>query len=184
MNPQTLAPQGVNPELLELRDIHLPPPVSWWPLAPGWWLLLVAVLILIIVFFITRKIHQKRQLKRDIHSELDNIKKAYQQTQNKSQLAKSLSVLLRRASISYYPDTGDTKNNIAGLTGKDWLAWLDSTNTYSQKSTRFQSDTGDALINAPYLPDDTDFGFDAQALIALTESWLLSKHKNRQDKHV
>jgi hypothetical protein len=25
---------------LPLRDIHLPEPISWWPLAYGWWILL------------------------------------------------------------------------------------------------------------------------------------------------
>ncbi|MBT3527943.1 MAG: DUF4381 domain-containing protein, partial [Porticoccaceae bacterium] len=27
--------------LAELRGIHLPDPISWWPLAPGWWVLIV-----------------------------------------------------------------------------------------------------------------------------------------------
>lgn len=30
----------------ELRDIHLPDPVSWWPPAPGWY----GVLLLLIIF--------------------------------------------------------------------------------------------------------------------------------------
>ena len=32
--------------LAELRDIHLPEAVGYWPLAPGWWLLLVSALVL------------------------------------------------------------------------------------------------------------------------------------------
>ena len=28
---------------LPLRDLHLPEPVGWWPLAPGWWVILVIV---------------------------------------------------------------------------------------------------------------------------------------------
>jgi hypothetical protein len=38
LNPQAQAP---NP-LVQLRDIHLPEPISWWPPAPGWWFLAVA----------------------------------------------------------------------------------------------------------------------------------------------
>ena len=27
--------------LAQLRDIQLPVPISWWPLAPGWWVLII-----------------------------------------------------------------------------------------------------------------------------------------------
>ena len=30
----------MDPELLPLRDLHLPEMVGWWPLAPGWWFLI------------------------------------------------------------------------------------------------------------------------------------------------
>ena len=35
--------------LAQLRDIHLPEPVSWWPPALGWWLVAMTVMTLLIV---------------------------------------------------------------------------------------------------------------------------------------
>ena len=171
LNNPALNSPALNNTSLELRDIHLPEPISWWPMAPGWWILAASILLIIIVFFIIRKIYSSRQLKREISSELEKIKQQFQETQNKSQLAKSLSILLRRASITYYP-----ANNIAGLTGSDWLLYLDTTKTNSSGSKKFQSDTGRILLHAPYLPDDTKLDFDAPALIRLCESWLSSPH--------
>ena len=167
MNEQTLPPQT-----LDLRDIHLPEPISWWPIAPGWWMLIASALLIIAVIFILRKMYLGKQLKRDINSELENIKQQFQKTQNKSQLAKSLSILLRRASISYYP-----KTDIAGLTGEHWLAYLDKTNLKHSKNNSFKSNAGKVLLSAPYLPDSTKLDFDAQSLIELCESWLLAPHK-------
>ncbi len=167
MNEQTLTPQT-----LDLRDIHLPDPISWWPIAPGWWMLITSLFLIIAVIFILRKIYLGRQLKRDITSEIENIKQQFKKTQNKSQLAKSLSILLRRASITYYP-----KNNIAGLIGNSWLNYLDVTNTNRSSDRAFQSDTGKVLLSAPYLPDNSNQDYDAQALIHLCESWLKSSHK-------
>jgi len=160
---------------LDLRDIHLPEPVSWWPLAPGWWLLISAVFLALCVIFISRKIYRNRQLRRDIVTELESIKQQYQKSNDKSQLAKSLSVLLRRASITFYPAT-----DIAGLTGERWLAYLDETGRHSTKEATFHSETGKALLSAPYLPEKSDLDFDAQALLQLCESWLLAPHRKRR----
>lgn len=32
-------------QLEQLRDIHLPADISWWPLAPGWWVLAGTVVV-------------------------------------------------------------------------------------------------------------------------------------------
>jgi len=171
----------MNEQTLNLRDIHLPEPVSWWPIAPGWWLLLAALLMIFIAAFIVRKIYRSKQLKRDIDAELETIKQQFQQTQNKSQLAKALSVLLRRANITYYSRSHFNGESIAGLTGKNWLAWLDKTHAkpdsaLTAKNIKFQSELGRVLITAPYMADDADLDFDAQTLIQLCESWLHSPH--------
>lgn len=169
----------MNEQTLNLRDIHLPEPISWWPIAPGWWLLVITALIIAAIIFLSIKIYRGKQLKRDIHAELDVIKKQFHETKNRSQLARSLSTLLRRASISLYP-----KKNIAGLTGENWLTFLDNTNTNPSKHEKFQSETGHTLLTAPYLPENSTIDFDAQSLIDLCESWLLSSHNKtiRQKK--
>lgn len=172
MNAPALNNPALNKQALELRDIHLPEPISWWPIAPGWWLIAASLLLTVVIFFIARKIYAMRQLRRDIKAELDDIKQQFQATRNKAQLAKALSVLLRRANITFY-----AADNIAGLTGKDWLQHLDSTSRGASADKHFDSDIGQTLLNAPYLPDETELDFDAQALIKLSETWLTSPHK-------
>jgi len=63
---------------LNLRDIHLPDPISWWPIAPGWWMIIASVILVIAVVFIAKNIYLKKQLNRDIKAELESIKKQYQ----------------------------------------------------------------------------------------------------------
>ena len=164
----------MNEPALNLRDIHLPEPVSWWPLAPGWWMLIVIALIIVLTAYIAIKTYRSRQLRRDITSELEQIKRQFENSQNKSQLAKSLSVLLRRTNITYNPGS-----NVAGLTGDNWLAWLDKTSKHSTADTQFQSDIGKILLSAPYLPDDAALDFSAQELIHLCETWLLTSHRKQ-----
>ncbi|HPY40873.1 MAG TPA: DUF4381 domain-containing protein, partial [Thiolinea sp.] len=41
----------MNPTELPLRDIHLPPEISWWPLAWGWWALLALVVLILVMLF-------------------------------------------------------------------------------------------------------------------------------------
>lgn len=166
----------MNQETLNLRDIHLPEPISWWPLAPGWWLLLALIVITAVAVFLTVKIYRARQLKRDIRQQLTKIKHQFSQSDNKTQLAKDLSALLRRANISYYPQT-----NIAGLTGENWLLWLDNSHRKSTgKSANggFLSKTGKILLSAPYLPEQAELNYDSDELINLCETWLLGAHKS------
>ena len=74
-----------SPEDLPLRDIHLPDPVSWWPMAPGWWLLffLLVLLISLSIFFLRRRQQYRRSAVYKAKQELDRIHNTFNLNQNK-----------------------------------------------------------------------------------------------------
>lgn len=157
---------------LALRDIHLPDPVSWWPPAPGWWLLLALLVVGCGVAYLWliswRKNRQKKRIKKASLIELDNIRSTYHNDLNLVRLARSLSVLLRRICLSYYPHT-----QVPGMTGEQWLNYLDET----ADTKGFITDSGKILATAPYLPDRARPDFDAETLLTLCESWILAQPK-------
>jgi hypothetical protein len=162
-------------ESLPLRDIHLPDAISWWPPATGWWLVLGSIVATLIIVLLVKKIRQRNQLKKSALDALTEIRNQYENNNDKKVLAQSLSVLLRRASISFYP-----RNNVASLTGEQWLQHLD--NTSDKKG--FKTSVGSTLITAPYLPDDKNpddqnNSIDANSLISLCESWIRSQPKKQ-----
>jgi len=50
-----------NPILEQLRDIHLPQAVHWWPPAPGWWILALVSLALITWLYRSGRARYRRQ---------------------------------------------------------------------------------------------------------------------------
>ena len=68
--------QGTDPASLPLRDIHLPDPVSWWPLAPGWLalIMLLVIVVLLTTYFIRRYRNHKISALYLAKQELERIK--------------------------------------------------------------------------------------------------------------
>ena len=170
---QTQSPQAID---LPLRDIHLPDAISWWPPAPGWWILLGMLVVSAVTVYLLRAFYLSRRVKRSALDELDSIRRQYEQTRNHQQLAEQLSILMRRASISFHP-----RSEAAGLTGKNWLDYLDSTS----KKPGFNQEAGQLLISAPYLPADRtaskEMAANAEALVNLCENWLRAQpHVNKK----
>ena len=158
---------GATTPTLELRDIHLPEPVSWWPLAPGWWFVIALIVLLIIGALLFRQHQKKQALKKTVRAEFENICAQHQRDNNTLQLVQSLSVLLRRACISFYP-----RSEVAGLTGKDWLSFLDSSMKNSNNTLSFNSEHGQLIATAPYLSENSKLEIDSEKLIQLCENWL------------
>jgi hypothetical protein len=150
-------------EPLPLKDIHLPQPVGWWPLAPGWWLVVCALLMLLLAaVFLYRRMQQLAAL-RTAGKMLLALKN--QPQHNDLQTLVALSALLRRVAISRAGRT-----DVAALSGSAWLAWLDR----PFADAPFSQGVGRCLADAQYRqspPADTDM----QALFKLCERWL--KHQ-------
>lgn len=143
MNPSTLSSP-----LAKLRDIHMPSPVSIWPLAPGWYLLIFVILL---VFAAMLWRYHKRQLQlrfeTKILTELDSY--LNQSPPNWAEI----NVLLKRVAFLYHP-----REKIAGLTGVAWLNWLDE----QSHSNSYTKGSGQLLLSGPYqtyavCPDDLPY---------------------------
>ncbi len=132
----------MNPTELSLRDLHLPEPVGWWPLAPGWWLLAGLALLggvwLTIVYFRHRAFTAAR---RHALRKLESYSSAYVGHGSAVELGKQVSELVRRTMLAYAP-----RAEVAGLTGEAWLEWLDR----DLDRSHFANGDGRALIEWPY----------------------------------
>ncbi len=164
--------QGTEPASLPLRDIHLPDPVSLWPLAPGWWalMILLVTVTLLTMYFIRRYRNHKISALYLAKQELERIKTDFNINNDKSNLVKELSELIRRLSISIFP-----REESAGLTGEEWLKFLDQ---YSDKN-EFDTGIGRVLIEAPYQADPE---FNSNELLALIATWVESVGKRKGNK--
>jgi hypothetical protein len=152
--------EAQNP-LSDLADIHLPGAVSWWPLALGWWILLAIIMAGIawsIVLWLKQR-HRKQLLQGAI-DELDvawrrYLAKTADYKHNRERCGKEavkllngINAVLRRVALVHYP-----AEDIAGLTGNQWLAFLDSCDNSSHFSSKTGKVLGDALYRATYDED-------------------------------
>lgn len=145
---------------LPLKDIHLPPAVSWWPPAPGWWL---APLFAAVFAFVAHRLwrHWRRPTLRRIGLRDLAILEADPKL-GPQQKAQQLSILLRRVALSAYP-----REQVAGLNGRAWLQWLDGL----LADGRFVDGPGRVLEDAPYRPEQP-LAVQLDALFSLCREWL------------
>lgn len=146
---------------LPLRDIHLPDPISWWPLAIGWWLLLgLGILLTFAVYFFIKRFFQPT-LKKHALRALDSIEHTYRSTQDGIECVIALSALLRRIVLSQQHLTPP-----AGIIGRPWLELLDK----SLKTPEFSQGVGQILLTGPYQPEiDNE---DLKQLLKLCRKWV------------
>ena len=144
---------------LPLRDLQLPEAIGWWPLAPGWWIVLAIVgAVLGYVLWRTYKWWQFNAPRRFALRELARYETEFLEHRDPIRLGKQVSELLRRGMLAYAP-----RDEVAGLTGEAWLAWLDR----GMPVPYFHTEGGKSLLNLPYRDPDGDFSdVDISALLS------------------
>jgi hypothetical protein len=155
--PPSLTPNL--PPALPLRDIHPPPPPGWWPPAPGWWLLGALLLAgLAWLGLLALRAHRHRRRRARLLAELQRLADG---ADTDPALVAAVSALLKRVALARWP-----REQVAALTGADWLAWLDRTGG----AGAFTDGPGRVLADGPYAPAAP--GLDRPALLALAGRWL------------
>ena len=154
------APTQANP-LDQLRDIHLPDPVSYWPLAPGWWI--VATLAIAIIAA-TAVLSYRRYRRNAYRREAVNMLTAINPLRidgDQTEYLQQLNHLLKKTAL-----TIDKRDIISSLSGQDWLQFLDR----SAKTSAFTEGAGRILADGPYQASVKEE--DLSALHQLAEQWI------------
>ena len=155
----------MNPDLSQLRDIHLPAPISWWPPAPGWWLLAGMVVALMLGLYALIRRYRRNDWRRVALRELTRLREQHESQQHAPHnIVSGLSVLLRRVAISRFP-----REEVAVLNGDAWLGFLDSS---VSGETSFQSGLGRLLTVAPYTPKAVIAPDALLKLFVMSEKWM------------
>ncbi|WP_392339384.1 DUF4381 domain-containing protein [Moritella marina] len=98
----------------QLKDIHLPAPISAWPLSLYWWLVIIVVVLIVgLAIYAVLQYIKKTRLTRLALAELAQL-------QQQGCEVNELHHLLKRIVLSSFP-----RETAASLHGDAWLSFLD-----------------------------------------------------------
>lgn len=132
----TVDPAAQPDWLAQLAPPHAPPPVGWWPLAPGWW----GLLLLLVTALVGLWLWYRRPAQRIRRSGLRELATIESTTVGDAALAQALEHLVRRYAVARYG-----RDTVAGLSGSRWLAFA-----IAHGATPWQDATGESLLQAAY----------------------------------
>ena len=106
--------------LKDLRGIHEPDFIAFWPPAPGWWVLLVLVFLLLVLAIWWLKRKNSVNYKKIANDELKNIRANYDIQRNSHKAASELVLLIRKTLIAT-----NSHEQVSALIDEEWLSYLD-----------------------------------------------------------
>lgn len=153
-----LAPELAK-QLEQLRDIHLPPGISWWPLAPGWWVLAGVVVIAALAVAGTSYVRRRTVRYRALH-ELNELRR--DENLGAVTVAERIAVLLKRIVLQR-----SATKSIGVEHGTRWVERL------TQGSGGMSAEIARFLALAPYADADRiDHSPDRAALFTAADRWI------------
>jgi hypothetical protein len=137
----------MNPDpasLDRLHDVVAPLPVPWWPPAPGWYWVLGTLMLLLVVALVRGLLSwQRNRYRREALAEWRRQETLLRDPSQRTVALAGLAELIKRTALSAFP-----REQVASLTGPDWLAFLDRTGSTKD----FTAGPGEILEKAAYDP--------------------------------
>ncbi|WP_242602164.1 DUF4381 domain-containing protein [Legionella nagasakiensis] len=157
-----------NQALAQLRDIHLPSPIGWWPLAPGWYVfILFAIAMLGMVMIFLWRSYLNGQARRQALRLLSAYQQQYEREKNAQRISACISELLKRVALVYFP-----RKKVASLQGDAWISFLNETG----KDVDF-SQIRSQLLELPYQHKMVIKESDLSLLFNMAKKWINQRRK-------
>jgi hypothetical protein len=146
--------------LTQLKDIHLPEAIGWWPLAPGWYVL-IAVALMAVWYSADRlyKRHVHARAKKQALLLLQTYTAQYEQDHNAQLTSARISELLKRVALAYFP-----REQVASTYGQAWIDFLNKTG----KGVDFEP-VKSMLLDSPF---KTKESLNLKPLITRAQLWI------------
>ncbi|NPA71197.1 MAG: DUF4381 domain-containing protein [Gammaproteobacteria bacterium] len=142
-----LTPQQIE-HLKQLKDIHLPDPIGWWPLSSTWWIIVILVGVIIVgaiwVYFEQKKRNAYRaEALALIQTILLDSKPAAENSP--SQKIRQINHVLKQVALTAYG-----RAQVAQLSDQDWLDFLKKKASYISQPEQLIDD-----LRLAYQPPST-----------------------------
>lgn len=159
----------MNDPLSQLKDIQLPDPIGWWPLAFSWWVVIFSfvVIVLFAVWFL-RDRHRRNAYRREAQAQLMAI-------ENDSNLTAQMKILQINALLKQVAITVYGRQTIAALSEQAWVDFLKKNAQFIAQPAELKS-----LLAQAYQPVERMAPADLQralnTLQGYAQQWIKGHH--------
>ena len=162
----------------QLKDVHSPEAIGWWPLANSWWVLLILVIVLIslAVWYLLKK-HLRNRYRKAALDELSHSFDRWKSDSNNAEYLQRGHAIIKRVFLHLENSSSGHFGNetSAGLSGD---IWAEKINSVVKKP--LSERTINALVSLSYQAEPKA---DIELIQAELREWLLN-HRFEQLKRM